>query len=419
MNDQTTRTRPAQRSRVSGSGFRLGRIFGVDIRVDWSLLIIFALITGELGLGVFPNWHPAWHPALVWTTALAAAIAFFASILAHELSHAVVANRTGIPVHSITLFLFGGIAHLEAEPDSPKAEFWMAIVGPITSLVIGVAATLLGVWVAGEPLRAALTSGEIERARAALTNIGPGATLLLWLGPINVLLGLFNVVPGFPLDGGRVLRSILWAITKDLRKATRWASGVGRVFAWTLMGLGVLQFFTGNLIGGLWLLLIGWFLNNAARASYQQLLIRGALENVPVSRMMRSSLLRVDPRLSVERFAREFALTSEQLSFPVEDPDRGLLGLVSLDDVGRLDKDRWSTTPVEQIMRPVEQLSMLPPDAEAGEALKELMREGVDQVLIGDGRRLLGLLNRRDLMRWLNFHEWDEKPDYAAAAQHP
>jgi CBS domain-containing protein len=220
---------------------------------------------------------------------------------------------------------------------------------------------------------------------------------------------LFNVIPGFPLDGGRVLRSILWAITKDLRKATRWASRVGQVFAWTLMGLGILQFFTGNLIGGLWLLLIGWFLNNAARASYQHLLIRGALENVPVSRMMRSSLLRVDPQLSVDHFAREYALTSEQLSFPVEDPDRGLLGLVSLDDVGRLDKDRWTTTSVAQIMRPVEQLSILPPDAEAGQALKELMREGVDQILIGDGRHLIGLLSRRDLMRWLNFHEWDEQ----------
>jgi Zn-dependent protease/CBS domain-containing protein len=411
MNDQRTKSQPARAprgsGRISGSGFRLGRAFGVDIRVDWSLLIIFALITGELGLAVFPSWHPGWHPALVWATALAAAIAFFASILAHELSHAIVANRTGIPVRSITLFLFGGVAHMEAEPGSPKAEFWMAIVGPITSLVIGVAATFIGIWVAGDPLRAALASGEIERAQVALTNVGPGATLLLWLGPINVLLGLFNVIPGFPLDGGRVLRSILWAITKDLRKATRWASRVGQVFAWTLMGLGVLQFFTGNLIGGLWLLLIGWFLNNAARASYQHLLIRGALENVPVSRMMRSSFLRVDPQLSVDRFAQEYALTSEQLSFPVEDPDRGLLGLVSLDDVSKLDRDLWATTPVAQIMRPVEQLSILPPDAEAGQALQALMREDVDQILIGDRRHLLGLLSRGDLMRWLNFHEWD------------
>ena len=407
MNDELKPPKPAPTPRVSSRGFRLGRILDVEIRIDWSLLIIFALITFELGMGVFPSWHPDWHPALMWGMALAAALAFFASILAHELSHAVVGNASGIPIRAITLFLFGGMAHMEGEPKSPKSEFWMAIIGPITSAVIGVAATASAVWLAGDPLRAALSSGDVEATRDALTQIGPGATLLLWLGPINVLLALFNVIPGFPLDGGRVLRSILWAATGNLRKATRWAARVGQVFAWTLMALGIIDLFTASFISGLWLLLIGWFLNNAARSSYQHLLVREALEDVPVSRVMRSSLLRVDPRLSVDRFVHEYALASEQLSFPVEDPEQHLLGLVSLEDVRRLDKPSWATTPVSDIMLPAEKLTTLPPQTQARRALDQLMRGGIDQLLVGDGEHLLGLVSRSDLIRWMNFHEWE------------
>ncbi|PRP94776.1 site-2 protease family protein [Enhygromyxa salina] len=373
--------------------------------MDWSLLIIFALIAGELGLAVFPRWHADWHPALIWTTALAAALAFFASILAHELSHAIVANARGIPVRAITLFLFGGIAHLEAEPDSPKSEFLVAIVGPLTSLVIGLSATFAALWLAGDPLRAAAASGDLEATHAALTLIGPGATLLLWLGPINVLLALFNVIPGFPLDGGRVLRSILWAITGNLRKATRWASRVGQLFAWTLMAFGVIELFAGALISGLWLLLIGWFLNNAARASYQYLLVREGLEDVPISRVMRSSLARVNPGLSVEQFIRDYALPSEQLTFPVESTDGRLLGLVSLEQIGNLHKTSWANTPVAEIMLPAEKLSTLPATAEAGRALKQLMRGEVDPLVVSDGDHLLGLVSRSDLLRWLNVHE--------------
>jgi Zn-dependent protease len=390
---------------VFGTSFRLGRLFGVDIYVDWSLLIIFTLITVELGLQVFPSWHPGWHSVTVWGTAFAAALAFFASILAHELSHAVVGNASGVPVGGITLFLFGGIAHLEAEPDSPKSEFWMAIVGPLTSLVIGALATVAGLWVAGDSLRAALSAGDVEAAREALTRVGPGATLLLWLGPINVILGLFNVVPGFPLDGGRVLRSILWAITKDLRKATRWAARVGQLFAWTLMGLGVIDFFTGAFMSGLWLVLIGWFLNNAARGSYQQLLVREALEGVPLSRVMRSALLRVPPELSVEEFVRDYALSSDQQAFPVEDEDGRLLGLVSVDQLPKLEQQGWTQKQVSEIMIPADELRSLPPEADARRALEELSHRGVNELLVSDGPRLLGLIRRRDLVRWLSFHE--------------
>src|SRR5690606_13431688 len=210
----------------------------------------------NLGVGLIPAWHPDWGAGLVWSVAVLAAVLFFASIALHELAHALVARRYGIPVRRITLFVFGGMAHMESEPPSPKSELLMAAVGPLVSLLVGVVATALGSVLASDAV-----SRDGDDPVALARAIGPAATLLLWLGPINVLLGLFNLVPGFPLDGGRVLRAILWWGTGDLVKATRWASGAGRVVAWTLMGFGVLQLFSGLWVQGLWLLLIGWFLN--------------------------------------------------------------------------------------------------------------------------------------------------------------
>lgn len=390
---------------LSGAGISLGKLFGVGVRIDWSLLIIFALIVFNLGAAVFPSWHPEWSRALSWTMALAAAVLFFTSILLHELSHAVVARRQGIPVRRITLFLFGGLTQLEGEPASPKAEFWMAVVGPIVSVVIGLVATWAGAMLVGAPLQQAADAADPAAVQAAFVNAGPLATLLLWLGPINLLLGIFNIIPGFPLDGGRVLRSILWAVTGDLRKATRWASGVGQVFAWTLMAIGVINFFAGAWVSGVWLLLIGWFLNNAARMSYQNLLVRQALEAVPITQVMRASVSRVPPDLSIERFVHEYALVSDQQVFPVE-LDETLLGTVSVEQIRSVPREAWPSTIVEQVMVPQAQLSTLPPDAGAERALVELARGDVKSLAVVDGRKLLGLVRREDLVRWLDFHEW-------------
>lgn len=401
----TSKSEAERRKAVSGAGISLGKLAGIGIRIDWSLLIIFALIVFELGARAFPNWHPEWGTGLIWGMALATAVLFFASVLLHELSHALVAKAQGIPVRQITLFLFGGMTQLEAEPASPKAEFWMAVVGPVVSVIIGIAASLGGVALVGEPLRVAAESGDPVALQSALAGAGPAATLLLWLGPVNLLLGVFNIIPGFPLDGGRVLRSILWAITKNLRKATRWASRVGQVFAWALMAWGVLNFFSGVWISGLWLLLIGWFLNHAARASYQQLLIRQALEDVPVSQVMRSSFASVPPDMPVDEFVRDMALASEQELFPVE-VGGTLLGTISVDQVRGVPRDSWPNISVQEIMVPAARLPALPPDAGAEQALLELSRNDIDQLVILEGRKLLGFVRRGDLVRWLDFHEW-------------
>ena len=384
-----------------GGGFGVGRLLGVQIEIDWSLLIIFALILFDLGAGVFPTWHPEWSPLLSWSVALGAAVLFFGSVLVHELSHAVVAREQGIPVHRITLFLFGGLAHMEREPPSPKSEFWMAIVGPVTSIVIGLLATLAGTVLAGhgtQPFEA--FTSNAESVRSAFHSIGPLATLLLWLGPINLLLGVFNVIPGFPLDGGRVFRSILWGITNDLTTATRWASMTGRVFAWVLMALGAMSFFSGAIGQGLWLLLIGWFLNNAARVSYQQLLLRQALEDVPVTRVMQTRLDRVAPDLSLETFVREHLMAGDQQAFPVESGGQ-LIGLIQLEDLRGVPQAQWSEMTVGQIMTPMAQLHSLPPDAGAEQALAELAEQDGDQLAVYDGRQLLGLVRRRDIVKWL------------------
>jgi Zn-dependent protease len=375
-------------------------MLGVEVAVDWSLLIIFAMITFNLGAALFPAWHPDWSPALSWATALGAAVLFFASVLAHELSHAVVARGYGIPVRRVTLFLFGGVAHMGREPDSPKAEFWIAIVGPISSIAIGVLATMLGIHLAGEGLASAAATEDPGTVATALESVGPVATLLLWLGPINITLALFNLVPGFPLDGGRVLRSILWAATRDLTKATRWASRAGQTFALVLVAWGVVNMFGGAFASGLWMLLIGWFLNNAAKSSHEQLIVKQALQSVPVAQVMRTHILRIPPHLSLESFVREYLMASDQQAFPVEANGR-LLGLVRMSDVRNVPQEDWAFTSVEDVMTPAEQVISLSPEAGAKRALEELAERDMEQMPVVDQKRVIGMLGRGDLLKWL------------------
>jgi Zn-dependent protease/predicted transcriptional regulator len=399
---QSTNSSTAMRSTalISSDGLSAGEVSGLRVQIDWSLLIVFALVWFGLGSGLFPAWHPDWTPAKIWLLALAASVLFFVSVLLHELSHALVARAGGITVRRITLFLFGGVTHMESEPPSPKSEFMMAIVGPVTSLVIGLGALLAGTALAGEIMQPARDEASFQHA---MQHAGPAATLLLWLGPINIMLGLFNLVPGFPLDGGRVLRSLLWWTTGDLLKATRWASFGGRAVAWCLMGLGVMSLLSRMGGQGLWLILIGWFLNGAARSSYQMLTTKQALHDVSVSELMWTQLVRVAPELTLDRFVQQHLMQSELGTFAVE-ADGALLGLITLDDVRKVAQSEWPRVRTEDVMTPRGQLATLPPSASADRALDELARRDVNQIPVLDGPNLKGIVRRRDLVRWLAFH---------------
>ena len=288
-----------------------------------------------------------------------------------------------IPINAITLFVFGGVAQLEREPHAWRAELWMAIAGPITSLVLGLLFLVLGGMFAG-PV-------DLDDGERALAALNPTATVLLWLGPVNIILALFNLVPGFPLDGGRVLRAILWGITDDLLRATQWASKLGQAFAWFLMMVGVsmmlglrVPLLGGGLVPGMWLAFIGWFLNSAALTSYRQLLVREALEDVPVSRLMRRELSAVHPDTRLDVLVDEYLMGGDQRGFPVTD-NGNLLGLVCLEDIRRIPRRTWHTTSVRDIMTPAEQLSTISTDADAAEALQCLSR-GECQSATGDRR---------------------------------
>jgi Zn-dependent protease/CBS domain-containing protein len=391
-------------------GLRVGRIFGIEIHVDWSWIFIFLLVSWNLAAGVFPAWHPDWGPGLNWAVAIAAALLFFASILLHELAHSLVAKARGLPVRRITLFLFGGVSNIEREPPSPKTEFLMAIVGPITSIVLGVIFLFLG------NIMAASMAETVTDPVAVFSRLDPLPTLMLWVGPVNIIVGLFNLVPGFPLDGGRVLRSILWAVTNDLRKATRWASAVGQMFGWLLIVAGIamvfgveVPIFGSGLIGGLWLAFIGWFLNNAAEASYHQLVIQDLLEDVPVARLMRRDVSVVSPELPVSSLIYDLMMTTDEDAFVVMEGN-SVVGMVSLEDVRKLPREAWERTTVREIMTPADRLAVATPEEDASEALNDLTNRDVRQLPVVKDGRLIGMLRRRDIVKWLQLQS-----DYAVS----
>jgi Zn-dependent protease/CBS domain-containing protein len=383
------------------NGIRIGRISGVSIYIDWSWILIFLLVTFGLAGGVLFVWHPDWNPWLTWAVAVAASLLLFASVLLHELAHALVAKARGLPVRKITLFLFGGASDIEREPDSPKTEFLMALIGPGVSIALGVFFLLAGLVLAGEPGLGMASPVE------TFSRLSPVSTLLLWLGPVNIFIGLFNLIPAFPLDGGRILRACVWAVTKNLRKATRWAAGMGVLIGWLFIiaGLGLafgatVLLFAPGVVNGVWLAFIGWFLSDAAIHSYRQTVIQDLLDDVPVTLLMRSDAPVAPPDLTVSALVYDIIMKTGESAFPVVEGDR-IVGMVSQEDVRRVPRDAWDTTTVRQVMTPAEQLTVVTPQENASEALDRLERSNVRQAPVIQDGRLVGLLRRRDILRWL------------------
>jgi Zn-dependent protease/predicted transcriptional regulator len=381
------------------TGLRLFRIFDIEIRLDWSVLIIFTLIVYSLGAGLFPQWHPDWSAATTWVTALSAGIIFFASLLAHELAHSLMAQRFGIRVPRITLFLFGGMAEIESEARNPKEEFAIAVVGPLMSLALGVMFTALAVMAMGEASMAQLA----EDPEAAMAGLSPAVTACIWLGSVNVLLAVFNMVPGFPLDGGRVFRALIWWLTGDAVRATRMASNAGRGVGWMIMALGFWNIIALQNLGGLWLLLIGWFLTHIARSSYTQMLTERSLRSVRLEDVMRTRFETVPADASVETFVEDYLLRSNQQLWPVVDGDRHL-GAITFAHVAAMSAEQRREQRLRDLVRRLDDGPVLAPEEMASTALRRLGEVGDDPVAVVRDGRVVGLVRAADILRWTLMH---------------
>ena len=361
------------------TSFRLGRIAGIEVGIHYTWFFAFALVTWSLAIGFFPANYPGWAPSTYWVVGILSALALFASVLVHELSHSLVALARGHGVHSITLFIFGGVSNLKAESEKPQDEFVISIVGPLTSFALAAVFWVL--------------------ARAVPADGSPLDAALSYLAFINVLLGVFNLVPGFPLDGGRVLRSIIWAGTGSLRRATEIASYVGQGVGFLLMIWGVSRLLGGDLFGGLWTAFIGWFLNSAAETTRQQQVVTENLRGVQVATLMNPEPPIASPQMSVQEFVFDHVLRQGQRALLVADGGR-LLGIVSITDAKELPHDAWTTTPVATIMTPVP-LKTIGPDADLSSALQLLVDGTLNQLPVVQGGQVVGLLSRADVLRFL------------------
>lgn len=365
-----------------GSSVRLFRVAGIDIRVDASWLVIFALVTWSLAVGYFPAVVPGLTAASAWILGIVAALLFFGSVLLHELSHSLVAKSRGLGVHSITLFIFGGVSSLTSEPARPATEFLVALVGPLTSLAIGGLALLA----------------------AAVLPLPTGVGAMLdYLGLINGLLGLFNLIPGFPLDGGRVLRSLVWQATGNLVRSTRIAAWGGRIVAFLFLLWGLFRVFNGDLIGGIWIAAIGWFLETAASGSVHQLAVDRAMQGIRVRDVFRPGAMAVRPDESVGDAIRWTLLPYNLQTVPVA--DSRVLGILSADAVGRVPQELRDRTPVSQVMTRPEHLVTVGPNDALSDAFGRLSEANAEEALVIEDGRLVGLLTRADVMRALRIRE--------------
>jgi Zn-dependent protease/CBS domain-containing protein len=366
---------------------RLGTIFGIPIGFHWSLTIVFVLLVTSLGGSYFPDGYPGLSEAAVWTLAVITGVLFFASILLHELGHAVVARREGIPVTSITLFVFGGLASIGQRSPTARTELRIAAGGPVVSLIL--AAVFWGISLA-------FRSNDYVQAPSS------------WLAVINLSLLLFNLIPGFPLDGGRILRALVWQYTGDERRASRIALFTGQIAAFGLMGLGGIIILNGDFASGIWFIVIGWFLQNAAVTETAGGNLERMLEGVRVEHVMRREWPRVPIRLKVRQLVDDYVLgpgAPGQRAFMVDDdgidPPRGL---VTLTEVAKIPQDRWDWTGLADIMVPWPQVIKAGPTEPLLDALRTMTDAGINQMPVvtgSDGLTVVGLLTREQVLRYL------------------
>jgi len=369
---------------VRGS-FVIGRIRGIDIEINFSWLLIFALMTYMLATSYFPLNYPDWGPALWWLLGASAALLLFASVLLHELCHSLVSVSLGLPVKRITLFIFGGVAQIEGEPDEPMKELKIALAGPAMSIVLGIVFLLLAGVLAG--------AGTPQYV----------SVLFAYLGTINLMLAAFNLVPAFPLDGGRVLRAILWHFKGDMQGATRIAASAGGAFGYTLIFLGIFLVLAGNLANGIWMAFIGWFIAQAAQSSYQQMLLSDIFTKIPVRDFMTTQVVIVDYFISVQDLVDKYFYKHKYAFFPVRQQDQ-ITGIVSLNNVRNLPQADWPRTTVGRIVTPLQENLIVRPDEAVAAVMNKLFANGVGRVLVMEGSQLLGLVSRTDVLNYMRIH---------------
>lgn len=366
-----------------GKGITLIKLFGFKVKIDLSWLILGLLITWTLAQGLFPHYYEGLQTATYWMMGIAGALGLLVSIVFHELWHSLIARKFGIPMRGITLFIFGGVAEMTEEPPSPKAEFFMAVAGPISSIVLSLG--LFGIFYLG-------INVEWPESITGVIN---------YLAFLNLILAGFNLLPAFPLDGGRVLRSVLWGWKDNIRWATQVASKIGGAFGIALIALGVLELFLGNLIGGVWMAVIGLFIRGASQSAYQQMLIRRSLEGEKVRRFMEPDPITVSPSISVEDLVEDYIYKHHFKMYPVVEDGR-LIGCVTLGQVKTIPKEERKDHNVRELAEDCSEKNTIGPDEDAMKALTTMRKTNSSRLMVVEGNKLVGVITLKDMMGLLS-----------------
>ena len=364
---------------MNKNSIAIGRIFGIPVGVDYSWFLVFALFTWTFATGYYPAEFKNWSTVEYWTVGAVTAVMLFASVLLHELGHSWVAMRYKIPVRSITLYIFGGISQISAEPASALSEFWITIAGPMVSFILAGIFALLTL----------ISSGFV-----------PLLALVKYLAYINLILGVFNLIPGFPLDGGGVLMAIVWGITHNRHRAILIASTVGNFFAYFFIIIGVFQIFSGNLLNGIWIAFIGWFLLNASSGQVRQERIKGLLSGHKVSEAMSRNYIAIESDTTLQYLVDEHILGGSRRSFIVEKEGQ-VIGMLTLHHLQGIPKDQWPVTTADQAMIPVSQLKQISLDTELWDAIEDMDLDGVNQLPVLEAGQIQGVLTREDVISYL------------------
>jgi Zn-dependent protease len=357
----------------------IGRIFGIIIELDYSWFLVFGLLTWVLAASYYPSEFKNWSIAEYWLMGAITAVMLFVSVLLHELGHSLVAMRYKVPVSRITFFIFGGVSQITAEPPSAGAEFWVAIAGPSVSFAL---------------------SFIFWELQSIVVNSTPFLALAKYLSLLNFVLGVFNLVPGFPLDGGRIFRAIVWGINRNFLRATIIATVTGRFFGFLFIFLGVWQAFSGRLVNGLWIAFIGWFLESAAVSQAQQQVVKDMLSGHRIGEMMSRDYVRISGDMTLQELVDKYVLAGGHRCFVVSREEE-TIGLVTLVEIKKVPRSSWSTTKVAQAMIPADRLITTQPDAEAWTIIEKMGRDGINQLPVVEGGRIVGMFGREDLIHYL------------------